>query len=194
MGLTVVFFGCVCDSCVWGGEKIRQGRWQRVGEHVPVAAARDHRQRRCQARRTGVGGRGLAGTATSTLFWAISRVFFSSIPSHARRVAYSTSTATTSECAVQSHPSKKNESTLRTFVIGACNPTLQGTPIGACNLTLRPIHVFNRTAMGGCYGWLLWVDADWCLQPDSPRLQAGQDVNTVLGADLNDALRADLQP
>ena len=44
--------------------------------------------------------------------------------------------------------------------------------IGACNPTLCPIHVFNRTAMGACYGCLLWVLADWCLQsdvvPDSP--------------------------
>ena len=27
-------------------------------------------------------------------------------------------------------------------------------------------HVFNRTAMGGCYGWLIWVVADWCLRSD----------------------------
>ena len=28
--------------------------------------------------------------------------------------------------------------------------------------------------MGGCYGWLLWGDADWCLQSDTmtnPRLR-----------------------
>ena len=31
--------------------------------------------------------------------------------------------------------------------------------IGACNPMLGPIPVFNRTAMGGCYGWLLWVVA-----------------------------------
>ena len=31
--------------------------------------------------------------------------------------------------------------------------------------------------MGGCYGWLLWVGADWCLQSDVapiPRLQGSQ--------------------
>ena len=31
--------------------------------------------------------------------------------------------------------------------------------IRACNPMLRPCHVSNMTAMGGFYGWLLWVVA-----------------------------------
>ena len=38
-------------------------------------------------------------------------------------------------------------------------PVLYWMLTGACNLTVRPIHVLNRTAMGGCYGWLLLVVA-----------------------------------
>ena len=42
--------------------------------------------------------------------------------------------------------------------------------IGACNLMVWPIRVFRH-----CYGCLLWVLADWCLQSDvmaDSRLQA----------------------
>ena len=38
-----------------------------------------------------------------------------------------------------------------------------------CNPLLRPVQVSRLlwvVAMGGCYGWLLWVDADRCLQSD----------------------------
>ena len=37
--------------------------------------------------------------------------------------------------------------------------------LDACNPMVCLIHVFNRTAMGGCYGWLLWVVADGACNP-----------------------------
>ena len=44
---------------------------------------------------------------------------------------------------------------------GVLNPVgmLRRMLIGACDPMLRPIHVSNWTAMGGCYGWLLWMVA-----------------------------------